>query len=74
MLKVVLRVNKTFSDDFLAHTGLLCLSVLSSLLFIIILEVLDRENRPGSSEEMLYANDVVLVSKALEVLKGRQDA
>ena len=55
------RVNKTVSDDFLVHIGLLQSLVLSSSLFMVMLEIFYMENWPGSSEEMLYANDLVLV-------------
>ena len=34
----------------------------SSLLFITVLEALSREIRSGSPEELLYADDMVLVN------------
>ena len=38
-------------------------SVLSPLLFIIVLEALSREFREGLPMELLYADDLVLVAE-----------
>ena len=43
-------------------------SVLSSLLFIIVLEALSREFREGLSMELLYADDLVLMAESKELL------
>ena len=63
--KSQVRINSTFSDDFLVKVGLHQGSVLSPLLFIIVLEALSREIRSGCSEELLYADDLALVSETL---------
>ena len=55
------RVNGTFSDDFLVQLGLHQGSVLSPLLFTMVLEGLSREIRSGCQEELLYADDLALV-------------
>ena len=46
----------------------------SMLLLIIRLEALFREIRPACPEELLYADDLVLVSETLEDLKGRLES
>ena len=43
-------------------------SVLSPLLFIIVLEASSREFRTGCSWELLYADDLVIVAESLEEL------
>ena len=43
-------------------------SVLSPLLFIIVLEALSREFREGLPMELLYADDLVLVAETEELL------
>ena len=65
------RVNGTFSDDFLVQVGSHQDSVLSLLLFIIVLEALSREIRPGCPEELLYTDRLALVSETIEGLKGK---
>ena len=39
-----------------------------------MLEVLSREIRVGCPEELLYGNDLTLVSEILQGLKGRLEA
>ena len=65
------RVNGTFSGDFLVQVGFHQCSVLSPLLFITNLEAPSREIITGSSEELLYAYDLALVNETLESLKRR---
>ena len=43
-------------------------SVLSPLLFIIMLEALSREFREGLPMELLYADDLVLIAESKELL------
>ena len=43
-------------------------SVLSSLLFIIVLEALSREFKEGLPMELLYADDLVLMAESEELL------
>jgi hypothetical protein len=43
-------------------------SVLSPLLFIIVLEALSREFRVGLPMELLYADDLVLIAETKELL------
>ena len=45
--------------------------VVSLLLCTIMLEILSREIRPGFLEELLYAEDLTLVSEIFQGLKSR---
>ena len=68
------RVNGTFSDDFLVQVRLHQGSVSSPLLFIIRRETPSREIRLRCPEERLYADDLALINETLEDLKGRLEA
>ena len=48
--------------------------MLSTLLFILVLEARSREIRLGCPEELLYADDLVLVKETLEGMKERLEA
>ena len=56
--------RKAFSVRVGVHQG----SVLSLLLFIIVLEALSREFREGLPMELLYADDLVLMAELEELL------
>ena len=58
------RESKAFSVRVGVHQG----SVLSPLLFIIVLEALSREFREGLPMELLYADDLDLVAEIEELL------
>ena len=57
------RVNDTFSDEFEVKVGVHQGSVLSPLLFIMVLEALSLEFRSGCPWELLYADDLVLIAE-----------
>ena len=64
-------LNCQFSDKFnikvVVHQG----AVLSPLLFIIVMEVLSREFKVGSPWELLYTDNLVLMTETLEDLKKK---
>ena len=62
------RVNNSFSDVFDVQVGVHQGSVLSSLLFIIVLEALSRELRTSCPGELLYADDLVLLADTIDEL------
>jgi hypothetical protein len=62
------RVNDTYSDEFSVKVGVHQGSVLSPLLFIIVLEALSREFRTGCPWELLYADDLVIIAETMELL------
>ena len=54
------RVGEGYSEEFEVKVGVHQGSVLSPLLFIIVLEALSREFRCGVPWEDLYADDLVV--------------
>ena len=62
------RVDGAFSDEFPVQVGVHQGGVLSPLLFVIVLEALSREFRSGCPLEMLYADDLVVISDTLDDL------
>ena len=60
------RVGEGYSEEFEVKVGVHQGSVLSPLLFIIVLEALSREFRSGVPWEDLYANDLVIIAESLE--------
>ena len=59
------RVSEGYSIEFEVKVGVQG-SVLSPLLFIIVLEALSREFRSGVPCEVLYADDLVIIAESLE--------
>ena len=68
MSTMTVRVNGRESKAFSVRVGVHQGSVLSPLLFIIVLEALSREFREGLPMELLYASDLVLVAETEELL------
>ena len=68
------RVNGTFSGDFLVRVGLHQGSVLGPSLFTIVLEALPRESRLECPEELLYVDRLALISETIDGLKERLKA
>ena len=60
------RVGEGFSKEFEVKVGVHQGSVLSPLLFIIVLEALSREFRAGVPWEDLYADNLVIIADSLE--------
>ena len=60
------HVGEGYSEEFEVKVGVHQVSVLSPLLFIIVLEGLSREFRSGVPWEDLYADDLVIIAESLE--------
>ena len=60
------RVNGKYSEEFGVEVGVHQGSVLSPLLFIIVLEALSREFRTGVPWELLYADDLAVAADSLD--------
>ena len=60
------RVGEGYSEEFEVKVGVHQGSVLSPLLFIIVLEALSGEFRSGVPQEDLYADDLVIIADLLE--------
>ena len=67
------RVSGEYSEPFNVKVGVHQGSVLSPLLFIIVMEALSREFRTGCPWELLYADDLVIISESLEELVAKID-
>ena len=62
------RVENDYSEDFGVNVGVYQGSVLSTLLFIIVLAALSQEYRTSCPWELLYADDLVIVAETLDEL------
>ena len=60
------HVGEGYSEEFEVKVGVHQGSVLSQLLFIIVLEALSREFHSGVPWEDLYADDLVIIAESLE--------
>ena len=65
------QVNGSSSEPFKVSVGVLQGSILSPLLFIIVKETLSREFRVSCPWELLYADDLAILSDSLADLKNR---
>ena len=66
-----IRVNNSYSNKVNINVGVHQGSVLSPLLFIIVLEALSREFRTGCPWELLYADDLVITAEDPEELETK---
>ena len=64
------KVDCEYSDVFSVNVGVHQGSVLSPLLFLIVLEALSREFRTGCPWEFLYADDLAIVAETLDEVKN----
>ena len=69
--KSKVRVGSSYSEPIDVSVSVHQGSVLSPLLFIIIMEALSREFRTGCPWELLYADDLVIVANSFEELKAK---
>ena len=60
------RVKNIVGSKFSVKVGVHQGSVLSPLLFIMVIEALSREFRSGLPRELLYADDLVIIANSLE--------
>ena len=65
-VKSRVRVNGQYSKEFGVGVGVHQGSVLSPLLFILVLEALSRQFRTGVPWELLYADDLAVMADSLE--------
>ena len=65
------RVNDSYSDNISVKVGVHQGSVLSPLLFIIVLEALSKEFRTGCSWELFYADDLVVSAETPDALREK---
>ena len=71
VLRTKVRVGSGTSDEFGVRVGVHQGFVLSPLIFAIVVDVVTEHAREGLLNEILYANDLVLMSESLEDLRER---
>ena len=69
--KTKFRVGSEVSEEFLVQVGVHQGSVLSPVLFTIVVDVISENAREGLMNEILYADDLVLLSESTENLKEK---
>ena len=67
--KTRVRVGLEFSEEFEVNVGVHQGSVLSSLVFVIVVDVVTENVRNGLMSEMFFADDLVLTSETIEGLR-----
>ena len=65
------RVGDSYSEEFPVQVGVHQGSVLSPLLFIIVIEALSRGFTVGCPFELLYADDLIIIAESKEELLQR---
>ena len=69
--KTRVRVTSAYSEEFEVKVGVHQGSVLSPLLFAIVVDVITENARRGVVDGLLYADDLVIMSEDMEGLKKR---
>ena len=69
--KIRVRVGSAYSEEFKVGVGVHQGSVLSPLLFAIVVDVITGNARRGVVNELLYADDLVLTDETMKDLKEK---
>ena len=69
--QTVVRTTEGDSKAFNVKVGLQQGSVLSPLLFVIVMEMISRELRAGLPLQLLYADDLILMAESEESLRDK---
>ena len=69
--KTRVKVSTVYSEEFEVRVGMRQGSVLSPLLFAIVVDVITEKVRRSVNNKVLLADDVVLISENIEDLKER---
>ena len=69
--QTLVRTTEGDSRAFNVKVGLHQGSVLSPLLFVILMEMISRELRAGLPLELLYADDLILMAESEESLRDK---
>ena len=68
-----MRINNSYSDVFKVQVEVQQSSVLSPLIFIIVLETLSQKFQTGCPWELLYADDLVIIANTMDELLYKLD-
>ena len=66
-----MRARSAYLEEFEVKVGVHQGSVLSPLLFVIVVDIITENARRGVVNELLYENGLVLMSETMEDLKER---
>ena len=69
--KTMVRVGSELSEDFVIKVGMHQGSVLSPFLFAVVIDVVSEFARDSALREILYADDLVLISEIVEGLRNK---
>ena len=69
--RTMVKMKHGNSEEFEVKVGVHQGSVLSPLLFVVVMEALTQDVREGLPWELLYADDLVLMAESIEELKGK---
>ena len=69
--KTRVRVDSELSEEFKVKVGMHQGSVLSPFLFAVVVDVVTEFARDGVLSELLYADDLVLMSETIEGLRNK---
>ena len=69
--KTLIRSESGDSESFEVKVGLHQGSILSPLLFVVVMEIVTRGFRVGLPWELLYADDLVLMAKNIGELRDK---
>ena len=65
------KVGTHFSEEFEVNVGVHQRSVLSPLLLAIVVDVATNEIKEGMLQEILYADDIVLIAESMTELQEK---
>ena len=68
------NINGTIGKSFSVKVGVHQGSVLSPLLFVIVMEALSKDFKAGLPYELLYADDLVLMAESIQELETKYTA
>ncbi|XP_077862361.1 uncharacterized protein LOC144344061 [Saccoglossus kowalevskii] len=69
--KTRVRVGSELSEEFEVKVGVHQGSVLSPLIFVVVIDVVTESAREGLMREMLYADDLILMDDTMEGLREK---
>ena len=69
--RTMVKTKHGNSEEFEVKVGVHQGSVLSPLLFVVVMEAMTQDIREGLPWELLYADDLVLMAGSIEELKGK---
>ena len=70
-VKTSVRVESTYSEEFEIEVDVRERSVLSPLMFAIVADDITEKAKRGVVKELLYADDLVVMSETIEDVKER---